>query len=69
MYIVCAYNDTDKSICSFSVAFFELIDRGMGIVSLHSKQYPGYRLRMNNFVLEGKVSGHWSQVIYNLGNL
>jgi hypothetical protein len=34
--------------------FFELIDRGMGIVSLHSKQYQGYRLRMNNFVLEGK---------------
>lgn len=38
-----------------STAFFELIDRGMGIVSLHSKQYPGFRLRMNNFILEGKV--------------
>ena len=38
-------------------AFFELLDRGMGIVSLHSKEYSGYRLRMNNFVLEGKVRG------------
>lgn len=34
--------------------FFKWVDRGMGIVSLHSNQYPGYRLRMNNFVLEGK---------------
>ena len=37
------------------VAFFELIDRGMGIVSLHSHLYPGFRLRMNGNVLEGKV--------------
>ena len=36
-------------------AFFELVDRGMGVVSLNSFLYPGFRLRMNNFVLEGKV--------------
>ena len=36
-------------------AFFELVDRGMGIVSLHSYLYPGYRLRIVNFVMEGKV--------------
>jgi len=39
-------------------AFLEFIDRGMGIVSLHSFLYPGFRLRMSNFVLEGKVCIH-----------
>jgi len=27
----------------------------MGIVSLHSYLYPGYRLRVVNYVMEGKV--------------
>jgi hypothetical protein len=56
-FILSTTNGGDKN------TFFTLIDRGMGIVSLHSHQYPGFRLRMNNFVLEGKgdpnLSADW----------
>ena len=43
------------ALLSPCTAFFELVDRGMGIVSLHSYLYPGYRLRIVNFVMGGKV--------------
>ena len=38
-----------------STAFFVLKDRGMGIYSLHSYIYEGFRLRMMKSVLKGKV--------------
>ena len=40
----------------FTTAYFILIDRGMGVVSLHSYQHGGHRIRVSNCVLEGKVS-------------
>lgn len=61
--IQCNSNDCGALL---STAFFELLDRGMGIVSLHSKQYPGFRLRMNNFILEGKVCTYSPEYNYLL---
>ena len=40
----------------FLTAFFTLRDRGMGIYSLDTYKYSGYRLRIDNFTLSGKVS-------------
>lgn len=62
MYLSIQCNSNDWSAL-LSTAFFELIDRGMGIVSLHSKQYSGYRLRMNNFILEGKVCTYYNYLL------
>ena len=43
------------NVHNFSTAYFILIDRGMGVVSLHSYQHGGHRIRISNCVLEGKV--------------
>lgn len=41
--------------CAKFVAFFIWIDRGMGIVSLKSHRFDGFRVRMGGFVVTGKV--------------
>ena len=47
---------------SIPTAYFVVRDRGMGIVSFETRKYPGFRLRMENQVLKGKVSS-WGYVM------
>ena len=40
---------------SHLTAFFRYNDHGMGIVSLHSNKYPGFRMRVQGGTIQGKV--------------